>query len=242
MEFSVDILDIEGRAFGLSELKDFAAVSTGDLIPDPDAQNIKASQVPMMTARRLSQGSRHAVDIGLILSRRNDIDGVVYSSMSGEIVHNLNVLISSAKGEACSPTDFSMSVHNSAVGNFTILSKSKIPSSSVSSGRDSFFMALLEAYLMLESNEMKKIIVVDFDVNIPDFFKNFLPADFPCYPYAAGVVVGKGTGVHFKGEHITSSDEKSGCPASISFLTHYAAGSSFRHEGELFSWQVDIKA
>ncbi|MGN1281253.1 MAG: beta-ketoacyl synthase chain length factor [Succinivibrio sp.] len=111
MEFSFNIEDIEGRAFGLCSLSDFAKIAKGELTPDSSAVNLKPQKVPMMTARRLSQGCRQAVDIGMLLSERQDIDAVIYSSMSGEIVHNHNVLVSSAKNEPCSPTDFSMSVH-----------------------------------------------------------------------------------------------------------------------------------
>ncbi|MGN0915940.1 MAG: beta-ketoacyl synthase chain length factor [Succinivibrio sp.] len=199
MEFSFDIEDIEGRAFGLCSLSDFAKIAKGELIPDVSAVNQKPQKVPMMTARRLSQGCRQAVDIGMLLSQRQDIDAVIYSSMSGEIVHNHNVLVSSAKNEPCSPTDFSMSVHNTAVGNFTIISKSKIPSSSISSGMDSFFMAVLDAYTMIECGEASKVLVVDYNVDIPEFFKNFLPDNFPCYPYAVGVVVTKGSKIKFTG-------------------------------------------
>ena len=172
MKFALNIDDYSARAFGFNTKEQFTSLALGEVEADIKAVNPKSVNIPMMTARRLSMGCRMAVDIGIeLLKSHEDIDAVIYSSATGEEEHNYKVLESAAKGIDCSPTDFSMSVHNTGVGNFTILSKKKIPSSSVSAGIDSFMMALTDAYVMLSSG-YKKILVVDYNVSIPPFFKN----------------------------------------------------------------------
>ena len=197
MKFALNIDDYSARAFGFNTKEQFTSLALGEVEADIKAVNPKPVNIPMMTARRLSMGCRMAVDIGIeLLKSHEDIDAVIYSSATGEEEHNYKVLESAAKGIDCSPTDFSMSVHNTGVGNFTILSKKKIPSSSVSAGIDSFMMALTDAYVMLSSG-YKKILVVDYNVSIPPFFKNYLKKDFPDYPYSVGLVVSKGNEYEF---------------------------------------------
>ena len=191
MKFALNIDDYSARAFGFNTKEQFKSLALGEVAANIKAVNPKPANIPMMTARRLSMGCRMAVDIGIeLLKSHEDIDAVIYSSATGEEEHNYKVLESAAKGIDCSPTDFSMSVHNTGVGNFTILSKKKIPSNSVSAGIDSFMMAITDAYVMLSSG-YKKILIVDYNVSIPPFFKNYLKKDFPDYPYSVGLVVSK---------------------------------------------------
>ena len=194
MNISFKIEDVAARSFGLTTIEEFTALANGSLTVDTNAPNAKPKLIPMMTARRLSDGCRLAVDAGLELSSRNNLTGVIYSSLSGEIQHNYKVLIACAKDIPCSPTDFSMSVHNAAVGNFTILSKADIPSSSVSASEDSFMQALVDAYIRLD-NDKDRILVVDYNVSIPEFFINYSDSDLLDYPIAVGFVLSKGNEV-----------------------------------------------
>lgn len=80
----------------------------------------------MMTARRLSSGSKLAVECGLAMLRRHEIDAVLYTSRHGELERNYRILHALAMEQAISPTDFALSVHNSAVGNLTIAAKKRL--------------------------------------------------------------------------------------------------------------------
>ena len=195
MNISFKIEDVAARAFGLTTIEEFTAFANGNLTVAPKAPNAKPKLIPMMTARRLSDGCRLAVDAGLELSLRNKLTGVVYSSLSGEIQHNYKVLLACANDTPCSPTDFSMSVHNEAVGNFTILSKASIPSSSVSASEDSFMQALVDAYIRLDNDE-DRILVVDYNVSIPEFFINYSDSDLLDYPIAVAFVLAKGNEIN----------------------------------------------
>lgn len=192
MNFSLSIADYRIKAFDIVTNEQFSEVINGTRSLDKESKPPKAEKIPMMTARRLSIGCRMAVDVGtLLLEQHPDIDAVIYSSRSGEIEHNFKILDDVTSGNECSPTDFSMSVHNCGVGNFTILNKAKIPSTSISSGKDTFMQALIEAYAMLKTG-YRKILLVDYEVTIPEFYTGYLREYTPNFPYAIGLVLESG--------------------------------------------------
>ena len=238
MHFSLNIEDYIIRAFGFSSNIDFEnAVRNGSEF-DVNAKNPKPTKIPMLYARRLSSGCRLAVDAGLILAdAHEDIDAVIYSSRSGEIEHNFRVLDAIARNQPCSPTDFSMSVHNCGVGNFTILSKKKIPSTSISAGTDSFMQALTEAYSML-STRYNKILLVDYEVTIPQFFKLYLDEKTPTYPYSVGLILTRGNEVKISTSKRDFQDI-SDYPPAITFLKHLILGhADFSLPGHNLRWDV----
>lgn len=231
MHFSFNVSGIALRAFGFTSCDDFVRALNKNEPLDKNAAFEKPKFIPMMTARRLSLGCRLGVDAAMELTQSNDIDAVVFSSRSGELEHNNKLLSAISDGIDCSPTDFSMSVHNCGVGNYTILSKKKIPSSSVSAAQDSFAMALCEAYLMLNQG-FGKVLVVDYDVKIPEFFLNYAPKNMPSYPKAVGLVLEKGDDVSVMQECFDVQNikldkikvpyiEDSSDYQSINFVKHY---------------------
>lgn len=242
MDFSINIVDYSVKAFGITKKEEFKDFALGKTSVDLDTKNPKPELIPMMTARRLSQGCRLAVDIGLQLNSIYDIDAVIYSSRSGELEHNYKVLESNVNNIECSPTDFSMSVHNCAVGNFTILSKKKIPSSSITAGVDSFMHALTDAYIMLKSG-YKKVLLVDYDVNLPKFFKDYIEKDAPTYPFAAGFVLELGDKINIKtNKENEKKDWDQKLPSSLLFAKNLVTNNSnFSIVGEKLMWNVLVK-
>ena len=191
MEFSFKVDAVALRVLSLCSIEELKAIDCDLDRLDKNIKNPKPKFIPMMTARRLSDGCKLAVDAAMELAKEQSADAVIFSSASGELEHNYKVLNSTVQNTDVSPTDFSMSVHNAAVGNFTILSKSKIPSSSVSAGIDSFVMALTDAYTMIKTGA-NKVLVCDYDVTIPDFFKIYLDKSYPTYPHALALVLSSG--------------------------------------------------
>ncbi|MGN1282029.1 MAG: beta-ketoacyl synthase chain length factor [Succinivibrio sp.] len=240
MKFSFNIEVCSGRAFGFTSNEDFVKLKKGELTADRNAVNPKPKNIPMMTARRLSPGCRMAVDLGLELIKIHpDIDAVIYSSDTGEQEHNFKVLDALAQKMPCSPTDFSMSVHNTAVGNFTILSKLKIPSSSISAGADSFMMALSDAWSFLQTS-YKKILLVDYCVQMPEFYSYYLDENYPKFPYATGFILSRGNDVTV--ETVSERhDLKFFEPLSLEFLINYLADNhSFSLNGQRLKWKISM--
>ena len=170
------------------ELREWAE-GLRELLPDENMP--KATLVPMMTRRRMSEGSRSAVNCALQLLSVRKPDACVFSSRHSELQHNYRILETIARDGDVSPTDFSVSVHNSAAGIFTILSGLKIPVSAVSAGNHSFSSGMLEASLFLSSG-YECVLVTDFDVRLPDFYALRVPEGTPVFPFAVSLLVTKG--------------------------------------------------
>jgi len=88
MKFALNILDWHARAPGLCDVSQWQAWSQGLHAIDPAAPQAKLTDLPMMTARRLSSGSKLAVDCGLALVRKHAGDALVSTSRHGELERN----------------------------------------------------------------------------------------------------------------------------------------------------------
>lgn len=240
MNFNLAIADYRIKAFDIVNNEQFEEVINGTREIDKENKPPKPEKIPMMTARRLSIGCRMAVDVGtLLLEKHPDIDAVIYSSRSGEIEHNFKILDAVTSGRECSPTDFSMSVHNCGVGNFTILNKAKIPSTSVSSGKDTFMQALTDAYAMLQT-DYKKVLLVDYEVTIPTFYTGYLREYTPNFPYAIGLILTKGDDIRVTKNTQTESVGTTEFPQVIEFLKNYVKNTkTYSLEGQNCSWQIE---
>lgn len=168
---SLEVVEHVVLAPGLVEAGDRRAwaEAAGSDMPDalPDAPLVFTKRLPMMKARRMSAGARLACEAALALEGAPQAQGWIFSSRHGETVRGVKILDALAVGEAPSPTDFMMSVHNAAAGMFTIEGSVHAPASSVAAGADSFHMALVEAAGML-ADGMDCVAVVDFDDRQPE--------------------------------------------------------------------------
>ncbi len=91
--------------------------------------------------------------------------------------------------EAISPTDFALSVHNSAVGNLTITHSGRsFPP--LSAGRDTFQQGLCE--VMCLQAGYQRVLMVDFDGYLPEFYHPQLSPEMPTWPYALALVIETG--------------------------------------------------
>ncbi|MBD1402165.1 beta-ketoacyl synthase chain length factor [Leclercia adecarboxylata] len=236
MKFAFNILDWHARAPGLSDADQWQAWSQGLHAIYPAAPQAKLTDLPMMTARRLSSGSKLAVDCGLAMVRKHAIDAVVYTSRHGELERNYRLLHALATGQDVSPTDFAMSVHNSAVGNLTIAARQPIVSSSLSAGMDTFQQGLCEVLSLLHAG-YTRVLLVDFDGTLPDFYRSALPAQMPTWPYAMALVIEAGDALRCETESVRCPDEPS-LPQSLQFLRHFLRhDEQFAVPGERLLWR-----
>ena len=236
MKFTLSIIDWQARAPGLGDAATWQDWSRQSDAIDPAAPLAKLTDLPMMTARRLSSGSRLAVDIGLAMLRKHQIDAVVYSSRHGELARNYRILQALAAEEPVSPTDFAMSVHNAAVGNLTIAARQPIVSSSVSAGMDTFQQSLCEVLSLLHAG-YSRVLLVDFDGVLPAFYHAGLPPQMPIWPYALALVMEAGDRLCCETRG-GSEGEEPALPQSLQFLRHYLNDApQFTLSGERLQWQ-----
>lgn len=236
MNFSLNILDWQARAPGLHDDAQWRAWAHRPTPIDCQAPLAKPQHLPMMTARRLSIGSRLAVDCGLSLLRRHAPDAVVYASRHGELERNFRILQALATHQPVSPTDFTMSVHNAAVGNLTIAAQQPLVSSSLSAGVDTFQQALCEVTCLLHAG-YQRVLLVDFDGEIPPFYHPDLPAQMPTWPWAVALLLEAGDDWRCTSAPADPTDEPA-LAQSLQFLQHWLAGASdFTLMGDLRAWR-----
>ena len=148
--FSLDLVATTAQTLGFAdEATRSAFLTTGQV--DASWAAPKSTRIPMMMARRLTIGERMALDCALSLLS-DKTQALVYASHHSELERNHRILSALAEHRDVSPTDFTLSVNNSAPGNLTILTKRPLTVSAISASHASFGAALTEAYLMLQDN------------------------------------------------------------------------------------------
>jgi hypothetical protein len=129
------------------------------------------------------------VQVGLSLLARHQIDSAVFVSRHGELARSMTLLQALADGQALSPTDFSMSVHNTAAGLCSIQGKAAIPMTSLAAGENSLMAGLTEAVCALQTGA-RRVLLVAFEGPVPEFHRPWLAEEAP--PHALGLVLTAG--------------------------------------------------
>ncbi|MGB7800155.1 beta-ketoacyl synthase chain length factor [Buttiauxella sp.] len=236
MKFAFNVVDWQASAPGLSEAEEWRVWSKTSAHFDISAPLAKSRHLPMMTARRLASGSRLAVDCALAIMSRQPVDALVFASRHGELERNFRILTALAEQQSLSPTDFAMSVHNSAVGNTTIAAKQALVSSSVSAGYDSFAQALIEV-ASLHHAGYRRVLLVDFDGLIPEFYHPHLPDDALNMPFAVALLLESGEQLECE---TTPCDARGvhDLPQGLAFLHGFLSDEpTFALAGERLNWR-----
>ena len=181
--------------------------------------------LPMMMARRLSQGSRLAVQVGLSLLARHPVDYAIFVSRHGELARSVTLLQALADGQALSPTDFSMSVHNTAAGLSSIQGKAAIPMTSLAAGEGGLMAGFTEAVAALHAGA-SRVLLVAFEGPVPEFHRPWLPDEAP--PHALGLVLQAGDDWRCEGARSVVESAVRPLPQSLAFWR-----ALLRHESTL---------
>lgn len=235
MKFSLHIRDRLTASPDEGLLDALIQQSAVPTLPRQSSAKYRCRHLPMMMSRRLSAGSRMAVDTGLELMQRHAVDALVFSSRHGELEKNYRIQQALHAQEELSPTVFAMSVHNAAVGTLSIAAGADLPSTAIAAGIDSFQQALIECYLLL-SDGHQRVLLVDHDSLLPDFYLAHLPDDLPRYPYAVGLVLEAGDSLNCESRP-KGPPQHGHLPQSIFFL-HCLARQlpDFTLDGEHCRW------
>ncbi len=235
MNFTLELLDWQALAPGLSTQEEWQTWAREAQEIDPQAPLAKPQHLPMITARRLNSGSRLAADCGLALLQRQAIDAVLFTSRHGELERNYRILQALATQQPVSPTDFALSVHNAAVGNLTIVAKQPLVSASLAAGQDSFQQGLLEVLCLLQAG-YKRVLMVDFDGRLPDFYHPILPPEVTPWPFALGLVFQAGRRLHCQHQPNAQPTLRR-LPQSLQFLQGWLSQApTFPVQGEASQW------
>jgi hypothetical protein len=183
--FSFSLLDAQALSPGLNQVSQWQQWAEQGLWPDA-APLPPTPLLPMMMARRLSAGARLAVQLGLEMLGRHEIDNAIFVSRHGELARSLTLLQGLAAANPLSPTDFSMSVHNTAAGLCSIQGKAALPMSSLAAGEGGLMAGLTEAVANLQAG-YRRVLLVLFEGEIPAFHHPWIPAT---PPYGIALVLG----------------------------------------------------
>ncbi len=127
------------------------------------------THIPAMKRRRMSHLSKMALHSANLCVQNVAIPPhCVFASQHGELTRTVKILCSLVEQGEISPTDFSMSVHNTALGLFSIHEKNKQPATTIAAGNDTFGFALVEACVLLNRFPEVPVLVVYFDEPIPE--------------------------------------------------------------------------
>ncbi|WP_426816597.1 beta-ketoacyl synthase chain length factor [Winslowiella sp. 2C04] len=235
MNLHFNLIDWQASAPGLSESADWQQWAQHEAIIDAALPLAKCRQLPMMTARRLSSGSRLAVDCGLALMQRQQVDAIVFTSRHGELERNLRILTALADQQSPSPTDFAMSVHNAAVGSLTIAASAPRVATSLAAGVDSFQQGMVEV-AALHGAGYQQVLLVDFDGSVPQCYQRWLAADAPRWPYAVALLLATGKQLSCT-TAVADEPADSDWPQSLQFLhARLASQRQFTLRGAQLNW------
>ena len=239
MTLTFDLLTLSGRLAGIADAGTFKAWALGELVLSPEVKPAKTKFLPMMTARRMCTGSRFAADLALELCKEHEVSAAVFCSRHGELERNFNIQSAIAADGDVSPTDFAMSVHNAAAGSFSIVGRKKIPITSISAGKATFPQALIAAVSLLKTHG--RILLVDFDSYIPEFFKRGMHEQIPDMPYAVGMILTAGSHISCTGEPGLSATEQDLLPCSLKFGQALYRRQAFTFDDGVLCWSFNCK-
>jgi hypothetical protein len=144
-----------------------------------------ASFLPATLRRRCSTVTRAALKAACACVSPEELPFLqsVFASRHGEADTMLSILETLARGELLSPMEFSLSVHNSASGMFSIHSANHKPSTAIAAGSRTIEAALIETHLAVQGRNEGALCVIA-DSYLPQVFRSRGDhADF-CYALA----------------------------------------------------------
>lgn len=127
-----------------------------------------AEAVPAMTRRRLTRWGRQALEVATGMDAGAETP-VIFSSRHGDTDRTYKLLVSLADGEPLSPNAFSLSVHNSALGIYSILAEVHAPTIALAAGRETLGEAWVEACSWLATGS-PRVLLVHTDEPLSEFY------------------------------------------------------------------------
>ncbi|HEX5055452.1 MAG TPA: beta-ketoacyl synthase chain length factor [Gammaproteobacteria bacterium] len=179
--------------------------------------------LPSLFRRRLSRLSRMALRVAYnCLGAEHPPVRSVFCSRHGELSRTAELLNSITRTEALSPTAFSMSVHNTASGLYSIARQDKSASSAIASGIDSLESGFLDAAAALHAGPRdERLMLVIADEEPPEPFGYIAGENGPAYAAAfllTKTESGNGISLAITGGRDESAEPREDEPHALSLL------------------------
>ncbi len=132
-------------------------------------QKLKPAQM-----RRLSMLTRISVDLALQIAEGQKVDHIVFTSRHGELFNSAQLLQMISRHEILSPMQFSQSVHNTAIGNYSLAAANRASATSLCGGQNGFVAGLLSCQIYLNEYPSSQVLFIAGDVEMPEVFRPFV--------------------------------------------------------------------
>lgn len=143
--------------------------------------------VEPMLRRRLSRLSRMLLSTAESCRRGQVVSRYIWANRHGEIHTTAQLLSQLACGDALSPMGFSLSVHNTAAGLYSIARGDKAPATAIAAGSDTLLAALHEAFALL-AVEGRDVMLVYAEEALPSMYQTFQRSEAPAFALALHLV------------------------------------------------------
>ncbi|WP_131976970.1 beta-ketoacyl synthase chain length factor [Cricetibacter osteomyelitidis] len=189
MQFSLSIAQYKTVSPLLHNQADWLTWANGRLLMEFEQKPLDLSFLPVMQRRRLSALPR-LVFVAAWEIMQDKQCPVVYLSRDGEFSRSFSLLKELGSGEQLSPTSFGLSVHNSVVGQWSMIRKDTSEMTALAAREDGLETAFLEAYLLLQSGHDEVLVIITDESLCEDnpVGENYLEK----FAYAAAFLVTKG--------------------------------------------------
>lgn len=177
----LSVVDWSAWAPELQTQADWLAWAQAPFLPQGDATPA-LEEVPAMQRRRIERSGRMAMQAAWWCSAA-ERDGVplVFASRHGDVRRSCDLLTQLANGEAMSPTQFGLSVHNAVAALYSILRGERGNYLALAAGLATVETALVEVAGLLAGGAPEVQLVV-YDAALPPIYSEF--ADEPEASYA----------------------------------------------------------
>jgi hypothetical protein len=178
MSLAFNIANCVAWASGLETPEDWSRWQKGQLLMQPELALPPLVDIPAMQRRRLSPFAKIALHCAIEASGSAQTDiPCVFASRHGDLHRTTGLIEDIAQGKDLSPTQFGLSVHNAAVGLFSIFSGNRAPISAIAAGQSSFLVGLLDSVAKLKANKLPRILYVYCDLVVPDCYSQYVQND-----------------------------------------------------------------
>ena len=138
------------------------------------------SFLPALLRRRLDRVGRMALHVAWRCSEGHSGLPLVFASRHGSLARTVELLNGLARDEPLSPAAFSLSVHNSTAGLFSISRADRSPATALAAGSWTLAAALLEGVGMLTEGA-RAVLVVYADEALPLEYRAYVEPDEPVF-------------------------------------------------------------
>lgn len=196
-----------------------------------EQQQPDVSFIAPMQRRRLSRLARMIFNVAWPLAESYPALPLIFASRHGETPRTLALLNDLAHNEPLSPTQFSLSVHNAIIGQWSILRGDTSEMTALAASRDSLEHAVQEACLLLNEGAPAVLLVIA-EESPPAIYTPFID-DVP-FAYAVGLLLTPGDDwqlqLHAGGGPISQ------WPHALSLLRALCSGRDFTHYWNRRQW------